>query len=97
MTKGDLMKLVLTEEEQGYCDTAIPMSLWEGIDTSLHVFDCKNWKLVNLAERLVSSGKLQKLTDELQAFKTVKKKAKKALEINSVEPLQGNYMEILLS
>ena len=96
MTKGDLMKIVLTDEEQTYCDTAIPMHLWEGIDTSLHVFDCKNWQLINLAERLVSSGKLQKLTDELSAFKTVKKQVNKALAKDSLEPLKGAYMDILL-
>ena len=51
MTKGDLMKFVLSDEEQGYCDTAIPMHLWEGIDTSIYCYDNHNYKLINLAER----------------------------------------------
>ena len=61
MTKGDLMKLVLSEDEQGYCDTAIPMHLWEGIDTSLHCFDCRNWVLINLAKRVIDKGLIESL------------------------------------
>ena len=64
MTKGDLMKLALSEEEREHCDTAIPMHLWKTCDTSLCVFDCKNNQVVNLAERLVTSGKLQTIVDE---------------------------------
>ena len=96
MTKGELMKLVLTDEEQTYCDSAIPMHLWKTCDTSLNVFDCKNNKLVNLAERLISSGKLKEITDELDAFRTVKKQIAKAIKKDSLEPLKGNYMDILL-
>jgi len=64
MSKGDLMKLVLTKEELNYCDSAIPMSLWSSCDTSLCVFDCRNNKLVNLAEKLITSGKLQEILDD---------------------------------
>jgi len=78
MSKGDLMKLVLSKEELNYCDSAIPQSLWNTCDTSLHVYDCKNNKLVNLAERLVTSGKLQEILDEKEhteyLFKHIKRK-----------------------
>ena len=79
MTKGDLMKLVLTDEEKHYCDSAIPQFLWKGIDTSLYVYDCRNNVLVNLAERLISSGKLQELVDDKQELKQLKKHAKKRI------------------
>lgn len=65
MNKGDLMKLVLTKEELGYCDSAIPMELWPTCDTSLCVFNCRTHKIVNLAELLVSSGKLDELVNKI--------------------------------
>jgi hypothetical protein len=77
MTKGDLMQLVLTDEERNYCDSAIPKSLWDSCDTSLCVFDCRNHKLVNLAERLITSGKLQEILDELHETKYLLKGMKK--------------------
>lgn len=57
MTKGDLMKMVYTEQELKNVDSAIPMHLWEGIDTAIHVMDYNNngafGELVNLKELAV--------------------------------------------
>lgn len=77
MSKGDLMKLVLSEAEQNYCDSAIPMSLWESCNTSLCVYDCKNNELVNLADRLISSGKLSEILEELKETKYMLKGMRK--------------------
>lgn len=63
MTKGRLMEIVLSEEERTYCDTAIPLNMWGLCDTSLCVYDCRNDEIINLAERLVSSGKLDEIID----------------------------------
>jgi len=37
--KGELMRLVYTEKELRNIDSAIPMSLWPGIDTAIHVYN----------------------------------------------------------
>jgi hypothetical protein len=95
MTKGDLMKLALTKEEQSYCDSAIPMSLWEGIDTSLHVFDCRNHKLINLAEKLVGSGKLDEIVDDRNHLKYTNKHLKKAI-VKANLTKDDPYLEILM-
>jgi len=84
MSKGDLMKLVLTKEERGYCDSAIPKSLWSSCNTSLCVFDCRNNKLVNLAEKLITSGKLQEILDDKQHAEYLLKKSKKSTDIESL-------------
>lgn len=55
MTKGKLMKLVYIEEELRNVDSAIPIELWDKVDTSIHVMDYNNsclGELVNLQERL---------------------------------------------
>jgi len=65
MTKGDLMKLVLTKEQQGYCDSAIPKELWATCDTSLCVFDCRNNEIINLPELLVTSRKVDELVNNI--------------------------------
>lgn len=56
MNKGDLMKLVYTEAELRNVDSAIPIELWNEIDTSIYVMDYNNngpfGKLVNLMDRL---------------------------------------------
>jgi hypothetical protein len=50
------MKLVYTEQELRHVDSAIPIQLWNGIDTSIYVMDYnKNrifGELVNLKTRL---------------------------------------------
>jgi hypothetical protein len=60
MTKQKLAEMVLSEEELSVCDYAIPREIvkQKKIDTSLHMFNCKTGKLVNLADRLLMSGKL---------------------------------------
>lgn len=37
--KGDLMKLVYTEQELRNIDAAIPMELWQEVDTATHVMN----------------------------------------------------------
>jgi hypothetical protein len=37
MTKGEMMKLVYTTEELRSIDSAIPIGLWDRIDTRVHV------------------------------------------------------------
>lgn len=39
MNKGDLMKLVFTEDELRNVDSAIPMNLWNKVNSSIHVMD----------------------------------------------------------
>jgi len=95
MTKGELMELVLTSEEKNYCDSAIPMSLWDTCNTALCVFDCRNHKLVNLAERLVTSGKLKEMADDIQHLKYTNKHLKKA--IKKADLIKDDpYLEILM-
>jgi len=81
LSKGDLMELVLTKEEKNYCDSAIPMHLWEGIDCSLYVYDCRDNKLVNLAERLVTSGKLEKMINDLSDAEYIMKSMRRKYKI----------------
>lgn len=77
MNKGELMKLTLTESERNYCDSAIPMHLWEKCTTSVCVYDCRNNVIINLAERLISGGQLQSILDDLQEAKYLLKGMRK--------------------
>ena len=65
MTKKKLAELVLSKEELAVCDYAIPISLRKGIDTSLHMYNCKTNELVNLADRLFMSGKMDAIMAKL--------------------------------
>lgn len=38
-SKGELMKLVYTEKELHNIDVAIPMELWQEVDTATHVMN----------------------------------------------------------
>ena len=42
MTKGDLMKIVYSEEELRYIDSAIPMEYWKTLETYYHVVNYNN-------------------------------------------------------
>ena len=58
MTKGKMMKLVFREEELGNIDSAIPIELWDKIDTSIHVMDYNNGRgvLTNLLTKAAERG-----------------------------------------
>lgn len=58
MSKGELMKLAYTKEELRNVDSAIPIELWNKIDTSIHVMDYNGQgcfgKLVNLEDKILN-------------------------------------------
>jgi hypothetical protein len=58
MTKGELMKLIFTEKELGNIDSAIPIELWDKIDTSIHVVDYNRGHgvLTNLITKAAERG-----------------------------------------
>ena len=55
LSKGELMKLVYTEEELRRVDPDLPIECWKELDTSIHVMDYNephcNGKIVNLVEK----------------------------------------------
>lgn len=82
LSKGDIMELVLDPSTIRNHDTALPLAYRKMVeekfkecglefDSSLYVTDCTtaNYKLVNLAELLVKSGKLGELLYELDTLK----------------------------
>jgi len=69
MTKGDLMKAVYTKEQLRHVDSAIPVQLWDKIDTSVHVVDYNagHGELVNLITRAATQGiNIKEEKDEFQ-------------------------------
>jgi len=65
MTKGDLMREAYSVEELRNVDSAIPMNLWNEIDTTIHVMDYNGnglGTLVNLEERISENEKRKELS-----------------------------------
>lgn len=93
LNKGELMELVLPADTIRNHDTALPLAYRKLVqekfkecglefDSSLYVTDCStsNYCLVNLAELLVTSGKLGELLYELDTLKFQKKQLERKLE-----------------
>lgn len=60
MNKGQLMKLVYSEEELRSVDSALPVAIWDRIDTAVHVMDYNEphrfGKVINLVTEACNRG-----------------------------------------
>ena len=102
INKGDMMKLVLTDEQRNYCDSAIPMHASNKLREDLsnygieynqfhYVTDVKNNKLINLSELLVTSGKLDEMLYELSELRYLNKQMKKKLNLKNEQELPLDF------